>query len=176
MDISEEDLRTLRPFALKVDTHMPGATFAKLPFAFPDSHINSWKVVQARVARLSGFTPELYDCCVNSCLSACPHCSENRYRSNGKPRSRFLYLPLTPRLQALRMRYRAVEHQHRPGIISDVMDSSNYRTLLGQHVVVNGKQLPHLFFDDPRDIALGASTDGFAPHRRRKKTAAQEAG
>ncbi len=40
-----------------------------------------------------------------------------------------------------------------------------------QHVVVEGKQLPHKYFDDCRDIAMGLSTDGFAPHRQRKKTA-----
>lgn len=90
-----------------------------------------------------------------------------------------MYIPLIPRLKALlantlsaqRMRYRAHEHQHRDGHISDIMDSSHYRALLGQHVVLEGKTLPHKFFDDPRDIVLGLSTDGFAPHRRRKKTA-----
>ena len=43
--------------------------------------------------------------------------------------------------------------------------------MLGQCVVADGKQLPHKYFGDIRDIALGLSADGFAPFRRRTKTA-----
>lgn len=68
------------------------------------------------------------------------------------------------------MRYRGFEHTHTPDKVTDVMDSSHYRTLLGTHVVVNGCTLPHKHFDDPRDIALGFGTDGFGPFRKRKNT------
>ncbi|KAI0326296.1 hypothetical protein GY45DRAFT_1224723, partial [Cubamyces sp. BRFM 1775] len=186
-DVSQDDLQRLRQFAFMVDTQIPDSAFAKLPFVYPDAHIDSWKAIQSRVAQLSGITPELYDCCVNSCvcftgphahLTACPHCNETRHRADGRPRARFMYIPLTPRLKALQgnkssaqqMRYRADGHHHIPGTISDVMDASHYRTLLDQRVVVNDHELSHKFFDDPRDVALGVSTDGFAPHRRRKKT------
>lgn len=187
-DITKEDLAHLRSFALKVETHMPDSTFAKLPFAFPDAHIDTWKKIQSRVAELSGIQPELYDCCPNSCLcyvgphatlNTCPHCQEGRYRPSGQPRSRFLYIPFTPRLKALQsnkpsallMEHRAKGHQPKDGIISDVMDSQNYQQLLSEHVRIGDKVLAHKYFDDHRDIALGLSTDGFAPHRRRKKTA-----
>ncbi|KAI0749181.1 hypothetical protein C8Q80DRAFT_1100695, partial [Daedaleopsis nitida] len=186
-DITSDDLSHLRPFALKVDTYMTGTTFAKLQFAFPESHVETWKCIQSRVAQLSGIQPVLYDCCPNSCmcfvgphatLSTCTHCNEGRYRADGTPRSRFLYIPFTPRLKALfsnrtagqRMLYRAREHISKPGIISDVMDSTHYHTLCQSKVRVDDKDLPHQYFDDPRDVALGLSTDGFAPHRRRKKT------
>ena len=70
------------------------------------------------------------------------------------------------------MRYRHKEQEkHTPGVIHDVMDSENYRTLLGRHVTVDGKQLSHKFFEDERDVALGLSTDGFAPFKRWTKTA-----
>jgi hypothetical protein len=69
------------------------------------------------------------------------------------------------------MRYRAYEHKHVPGQINDVFDSCCYKNLKGKPVQVNGKDLSHTFFSDPRDIALGLSTDGFAPFRRRKNTA-----
>ncbi|TFK82781.1 hypothetical protein K466DRAFT_499669, partial [Polyporus arcularius HHB13444] len=186
-DITADDLAHLRPFALKVETHMPGKAFEKLSYALPDAHISTWKKIQARVAQLLGIQPELYDCCANSCicfvgphaaLTTCPHCKEDRYRANGQARCHFLYIPFTSRLKALlanrdsarRMLYRGKEHQHTPGRISDVMDSTDYRTLLTQKVVVDGRELPHKYFQDKRDIALGLSTDGFAPHRRRKKT------
>lgn len=168
---------------------MPGATFAQLPLAFPDSNISTWKEIQARAARLSGFQPESYDCCINSCCaftgphakeSTCPYCSEPRYNSSGKPRKVFIYLPVTPRLKAFlankpmakEMGYRSeAQRKHVPGTILDVTDSTNYRSLLSKPVTVDGKELPHKFFEDPRDVALGLSTDGFAPFKRRTKTA-----
>ena len=187
-DLTEEDLRLLRPFALKVDEHMSGKTFEKLAFAFPDSKLSTWKQIQSRVARLSGFEPQLYDCCIDSCCAftgphaskqSCPYCHAPRYNARGKARKHFVYLPITPRLKAFlgnketarTMLYRAREHVHTPGTITDVMDSRSYRRLLTKNVVVDGKRLPHKYLDDDRDFALGLSTDGFAPFKRRTKTA-----
>ena len=85
-DLTEKDLEYLRPFTLKVITHMPGETFTKLPYAFPNANIASWKKIQTCIAQLSGFMPELYNCCINSCccfvgphnaLDACPYCQES---------------------------------------------------------------------------------------------------
>ncbi|PIL25594.1 hypothetical protein GSI_11342 [Ganoderma sinense ZZ0214-1] len=125
-DLTEDDMRILRPFSLKVDTHVSGNT-------------PSWK-----------------------------------------PRKVFVYLPIIPRLKvflaskpmAKEMKYRAEEQaKHTPGVIRDVTDSENYRALLDKHVTVDGKSLAHKYFDDARDVALGLSTDGFAPFKRRTKTA-----
>ncbi|KAI0659178.1 hypothetical protein C8Q70DRAFT_1045390 [Cubamyces menziesii] len=184
----ESDLEILRPFALKVETNMPGTTFAKLPYAFPRSHIGSWKTIQSRVAQLSGFEPQLYHCCVNSCCAftgphadsqVCPYCKADRYDPNGRPRKLFVYLPVIPRLKAYlanldmakKMQYRAKEHIHEPGVIKDVMDSEHYRALLAKAVTVDGKVLNHKFFEDIRDVALGLSTDGFAPCYSRSEEA-----
>lgn len=187
-DLTEEDMEHLRPFALKVNTHMSGSAFSQLPFAFPHANVSSWKTIQARIAQLSGFKPEVYDCCIASCCAftgphvdkqECPYCHEPRFDSRRRPRKVFIYLPLIPRLKsylanktmAKQMSYRGVEHEHSDGVIKDVMDSELYRTLLGKHVTVDGRQLPHKFFADSRDVALGLSTDGFAPFKRRTKTA-----
>lgn len=176
-----------RSFALKVDSHMSGATFAKLPYAFPASGITSWKTCQARITDLSSFKPQVYDCCVNSCCcfvgphadaTECPYCHTSRHNSAGKPRQQFVYLPVIPRLKSLlanpttakKMQYRATEHIDDPDAIKDVFDADVYRSLLGRHVDVDDKTLGHTFFDDNRDVALGLSTDGFAPFRRRRKT------
>jgi hypothetical protein len=68
------------------------------------------------------------------------------------------------------MAYRA-EFEHVPGRVSDVFASKWYRLLLRTFVVISGQQLPHWFFSDPRDIALGLSTDGFGPFKSRSHTA-----
>lgn len=69
------------------------------------------------------------------------------------------------------MQYRAKEHVHEPGTIKDMMDSTLYRSLLEKKAAVNERELPHRYFEDDRDLALGLSTDGFAPFKRRTKTA-----
>jgi hypothetical protein len=69
------------------------------------------------------------------------------------------------------MKYRGHEHKHTPGTSKDVFDSEHYRKLRNKHVELNGKTYPHRYFEDPRDLALGLSTDGFAPFKKRKSTA-----
>ena len=90
-------------------------------------------------------------------------------------------MPLIPRLRALasnrtyaaRLQYRAEEHAkaRRTGTTTDIFDGLHYRSLLGERVVVGDRRLPHNYFSDHRDIALGFATDGFAPFKRRKHTA-----
>lgn len=160
-----------------------------MPYAFPSEpplpKINS---LRSWVAFLAGIKPEFYDCCSNSCccyvgpyedLRTCPYCNEARFRADGKPRKRFTYIPLIPRLvafagneaMAAKMTYRAHTHRHIAGRTTDIFDGSNYRSLCGKKVELNGKTLDHKYFEDSRDIALGLSTDGFAPFKRRKHTA-----
>lgn len=188
-NLTEEDYQHLRPFALKVDTHMSGAAFAKLPYAFPSSGAPSWKACQSQAAQLSGFEPQMYDCCVNSCCcfvgphtdaTACPYCNTSRYDANGARRQQFVYLPIIPRLKEfLANRHVATQMQYRTqhdrtyrdaDVIKDVFDADVYRTLLGKKVSIDNKDMAHTFFDNDSDIALGLSTDGFAPFRRRTKT------
>ncbi|RXW22118.1 hypothetical protein EST38_g3746 [Candolleomyces aberdarensis] len=187
-EITDEEIAYLRHFALKIDTHMSDETFEKLEFAFPESPFQSYKLTKARAEFLAQFKPVPYDCCVASCccfvgphaeLDTCPYCQEPCFDSQGRPRKQFTYVPMSPRLKAFyespsaeiskNMRYRG-EFKSEDGIIQDFMDGSNYKQLREQHVTINDQRLPHKFFDDPRDIALGFSTDGFCPFKRRKKT------
>ncbi|KAJ2920000.1 hypothetical protein MD484_g408, partial [Candolleomyces efflorescens] len=186
--LTDDEIKYLRHFNLKVETHMSDETYAKLEFAFPESSFQSFKLTKSRAAFLAQFKPVPYDCCVESCccfvgphadLDACPYCQEPRYDRQGRPRKRFTYVPLIPRLKAFyetpstdiakNMQYRA-EFKSEEGIIQDYVDGSNYQRLQQQHVVIDGHRQPHKFFDSPRDIALGFSTDGFCPFKRRKKT------
>ncbi|KAI0759329.1 hypothetical protein BC629DRAFT_1269564, partial [Irpex lacteus] len=185
--LTEEDLNYLRPFAFKVDSHIPGHAFSKLPYVFPNSSVPSWKACQQHAANLSGFDPQVYDCCINSCCcfvgahadaTECKYCKMSRRDENGKRRQEFVYLPIIPRLKklfanaklALKLRYRSSEHKHDPSQVKDVFDAQVYRSLLGKRVSVNGKELAHTYFQDETDMALGVSTDGIAPFRRRQKT------
>jgi hypothetical protein len=71
---------------------------------------------------------------------------------------------------AKKMQYRS-KHQHDPTKITDIFDGAHYRSLLETPVTIGDEELPMWFFSDPRDVALGFSTDGFGPFKRRNKTA-----
>jgi hypothetical protein len=63
------------------------------------------------------------------------------------------------------------DYQHKPGTMTDVFDGTHYRSLRTKQVEINGKKFKHKYFFNDRDVALGASWDGFAPFKRCKKTA-----
>jgi hypothetical protein len=187
--LTEDNKRTVRAFLYKMKHNMTNQAFRDLPGAFRDIRgLRSWKKTQADIGKISGLKPELYDCCPNSCLcyvgkyadlQECPHCKETRLDRHGRPRRRFSYIPLIPRLkafladqeQAAKMAYRA-EYMHLPDVIKDVFDGVLYRNLLGKLVTpVGGPTQRHAYFGGATDVALGLSTDGYAPFRRRKKTA-----
>ena len=135
--LSAYDHAICQAFSYKVSNHTTDNDFAKLPYAFPsEPPLPKLNRVRSRVAYLSGIKPEFYDCCPNSCccytgahknLQDCPYCKEPWFRRDGKPRKKFTYIPLIPRLIAFagnkqlseKMKYRAHEHEHTllyPGI------------------------------------------------------------
>ena len=183
---SDDDLDLLRAFTLKIEDHFTKRTFERLRRAFPNSNIRSFKAAKSRVEFLAAFKPVRYDCCINSCCcfvgphseeQTCPYCKEARFKPDGHPRRQFTYIPLIPRLLALfknaeitkTMLYR---HNYEPehNKVKDVFDGSTYRRLRDTYVTVNGKQQKHKFFSGKHDLALGMSTDGFAPFKKRKQT------
>ena len=154
----------------------------------------SQHTLRAKAQALAGIDPLRFDCCVDSCicytghytsLEKCPHCNEPRFegtnaRGNPKPRSQFFYIPLIPRLIAyLRsptvaqtMQYRS-QRQHDPGVLRDIFDGANYQALRGAPITVHGEPItpPANYFADPRDVALGLSTDGYGIFSRGQATA-----
>jgi hypothetical protein len=166
--------------------------YEALRSAFPElEDISSLYLAQKTVAELSGLTPRYVDCCLNSCccyagkyeaLNRCPFpdCNEPRYNESGQPRKRFQYLPIIPRLLALfldKSTAEKISYRHKycetrdTEKVTDVFDGKLYRKLCEREVTVNGKTLPHQYFSDHRDIALGLSLDGFAPFKRRSNSA-----
>lgn len=186
--VTEADMSLLRAYTLKVEEHLTDKVFDRFRFAFKESNLNSVKSSKHRIAFLSGFEPVRYDCCTNSCVcytgvyadrNTCPKCNEPRYNTCGKPRKQFTYIPLIPRLRAAaanptyasRMQYRSQGHTHIPDQITDIFDGHHYCQLKNQQITINDQSLPAWYFRDPRDIALGLSTDGFGPFKRRTQTA-----
>ncbi|KAF7374216.1 hypothetical protein MSAN_00303900 [Mycena sanguinolenta] len=170
--LSEYDLAICRAFSFKVQANMTDRAFKMAPHAFPQTPpLPKLDALRARINFLAGFKPEIYDCCPNSCLNLVSE-------PTAKARKKFTYIPVIPRLVAFaanreiaeKRQYRA-QHQHTRGSTSDVFDGAHYRSLLGRFVEMAGKTYPHKYFSDPRDVALGASWDGFASFKRRKKTA-----
>ena len=184
--MTDDDMAFLRQFAFKVDTHITNAAFDKLKYVFPGAGVSSLKVMKARAAFLAAFKPVPYHCCINSCCcfvgphkdcQKCPYFNEPHYNNSGKPQKQFTYSPIIPRLVALlrnpeyakQMQYRG-EHKPNSEEMSDIFDSVTYIAQLSENIVVDGRTLPHKFFEDLRDVALGLSTDGFAPFHRCKHT------
>jgi hypothetical protein len=68
---------------------------------------------------------------------------------------------------ATKLWYRVkAKRQYEPGVIDDIFDAENYRRLRTTPV---NEGNPYHFFDNPEDIALGLSTDGFTLFKRRRR-------
>ena len=172
-------------FAYKVSTHMTDASFEKLPYAFPsEPPLPKINKVKSHVRYLAGIKPKY---CPNSCccytgphvdLQECPYCKQPRFCPDGRARKKFTYIPLVSRLVAFagnrplseQMQYHGCEHKHTLGMTKDVFDGKNYCRLWKRKVKLAGKVYNHKYFADNQDIALGLSTNGFAPFKKRKST------
>ncbi|KDQ14853.1 hypothetical protein BOTBODRAFT_87294, partial [Botryobasidium botryosum FD-172 SS1] len=181
--LTDSEWMHIRAFSIQHCIHLGTNDYNTLREELDELCFPPQKVLRRRIQILSGLRPQLIDCCVNSCIAftgdfcnytSCPHCNKDWYDGQGKSQNHYQYLPLKPRLQALSggsvsaklMLHRSKGHAHVPGIITDVFDSSCYRRLRKEHPIVHGKVMPHKYFEDPRDIALGLFTDGFRLFKR----------
>jgi len=189
--LSKHDMDICLAYSFMVQAKLTTKEGQMLPHAFPDIGLISPEHIQARAQLLAGVEPELYDCCPgqNACmcftgeyhdLTKCLVCNEPRFNSKGLPRRHFTYIPIVPRLKAAAesqafaevMQYRA-EYEHEAGMFGDVFDGENYRHLQESPITVHGEVLKGdsgeplgtKYFEDPRDVALGLSTDGFSVHQ-----------
>jgi hypothetical protein len=164
-----------------------------LQYAYVNEEFQTLPHVISHLRFLSGnIQPVQYDCCRSSCccfvgpyatLAKCPYCNQDRRSPDGKSFKNFAYFPLVPRLIALfksrklaeamqyRSRYFTPEGEAENDKIKDVFDGELYRELLDSTIELFGRSLGRHFFSDGHDIALGLSTDGFAPFKRRKHSA-----
>jgi hypothetical protein len=183
--LSDEDLDNIRAFKLRMVSNMPRIAFEQMRFAFRHKlNIHSLYVITHRMAILSGIEPQWFDCCVNSCiaytgsyqdLDECPICSETRRNSRNESRRLFCYIPIIPRLQdyfaneksLAELQYR---HNYTPSndSISDVFDSEHYRNLCKTRVTVDGRKLPHRYFEGKHDIAFSTCLDSYLLYKRKR--------
>ncbi|CAE6488550.1 unnamed protein product [Rhizoctonia solani] len=183
--ITTRDRTVLQFLATRLRTHFSRQTYDDLRLgACAGLKIPSEFVAWRRLRILSDLETRAYDCCVNSCicflgkyrnLTSCPYCKEARFNSANSPRRLFRYSPLIPQLRALfqdpemveKLGYRVLCDALREyGVIQDVFDSEHYLRLRETLLDPEGN---YHFFDDPRDIALGVSTDGFTLFKRRRR-------
>ncbi|CUA72704.1 Type III restriction-modification system EcoP15I enzyme mod [Rhizoctonia solani] len=162
--ISPKDRNVLRLLATRLRTHFSRQTYNDLRYGVCEElDLPSEFVAWRRLRILSGLESCAYDCC------------EARYQLNGTARRVFRYTPLIPQLRALfqdaemakKLNYRVEAEQKRePNKIFDVFDAEHYCSL--RETVLNPDTGYH-FFDNPQDIALGLSTDGFTLFKRRRR-------
>ncbi|KAB5588211.1 Transposase family Tnp2 protein [Ceratobasidium theobromae] len=183
--ISPNVLNTLKFLATRLRTHFSRSTYEDLRHGVCASlDLPSEFIAWRRLRILSQLETRSYDCCVNSCccflgkykdVQICPFCKESRYNPSGKRRRAFQYSPLIPQLVGLfqscemasKLQYRAqVEQQDDPDTFQDVFDGEHYRTLRQTQVFPDNS---YRFFDNPEDLALGLSTDGFTLFKRRRR-------
>jgi hypothetical protein len=172
--------------ATRLRTHFSRQTWDDLrrgvckDLAIPSEYI-AWR----RLRILAELETSVYDCCINSCccylgkykdLVECPFCHEARYNSHGNARRHFRYTPLTPQLQGLfqnqlmaeKLRYRSkAEQEYDPDVVQDVFDGDHYRSL--RQTQLHPPNGEYRIFDNPEDLALGISTDGFTLFKRRRR-------
>ena len=183
--LTDYELAICRAFAFLIRSQLTGEQFSMIPETWPEiSQFYSEYSLRAKVQGLTGVKPQRFDCCVGSCvcfaghyasLQKCPRCTKPQYKGvdrhgKPKPRSQFFYIPLIPCLiaylrsptMASAMQYRS-QFQHVPGLFRDIFDGTNYELLCSAPVTVHGEPVnpPANYFEDPRDIALGLSTDGY---------------
>jgi hypothetical protein len=186
--LSESERESIAWMYWKTKHCITRQAYEEMPRLHPSTKdIESWKKTMSMVTKLSGLTPVLYNCCVNSCcaftgpkkdLEKCLYCKQDRRNTNGKPQKQFSYILLIPRLQAMvangetakLLRYHG-DFQHNPKTICNVFDGKVYRSLLGKRVSIGDHLQRHTYFGDKREMALGLSTNGYAPFERRAKTA-----
>ena len=193
-NLSAYELAICRAFAFTVRTQMSNDNYAMIKETWPEiSDFPSKHTLHTKSQGLAGIEPLPFDCCVNSCvcfagryspLEKCPRCDEPRFEVNfygkKKPRSQFFYIPLIPRLiaylasphAASEMQYQS-KHQHTQGSFQDIFDGENYQTLRSTPVTVHREPVnpPTTYFQDPCDIALGLSTDGYGIFTHSQATA-----
>ncbi|KAF7360422.1 hypothetical protein MVEN_00772300 [Mycena venus] len=184
--LSDKDRDNIRAFKLKMMSNMSRDAFEQMRYAFNHKlDISSEWAMLHRVAILSRVEPVWIHCCVKSCMAytgddthrdTCRFCNEPRFTPlTGKPRRLFCYIPVIPRLQGYFQNPEMVklllyrhQYKHESKTIADVFDSAHYRTLRKKNVVVDGKTLPHKYFEGKYDIALGVCLDSYLLFKRNR--------
>ncbi|KAG8929626.1 hypothetical protein FRC01_004015 [Tulasnella sp. 417] len=163
--LSISDMDNICGFALHHESCMSRRVYRMMGKAF-DHRMKleqSDYLLYRRMDNLSGIQMERYDMCQSSC---CAFTRPDLVNLTENPNQVYRVVPITPRLRtawankemAEELMYRAF-FSDEPGSIKDIVNSGHYCSLLMKQVAVDGEILPHHYFDQPTDIALGHAMD-----------------
>lgn len=182
----EVEKQLIRLWKWKTKHNITDSAFDDLRFVLPQLNILTSKVARRYIEFLARTRPALYPCCINSCLAYlganldlthCPYCKEPKLNAAGKPRKFFRYCSVIDSLKSMfsnpdlveKMAYRH-RFESKEDIIQDIFDGKIYKQLQESNITVGGRDTGRKFFAAATDVALGMSTDGFAPFKSRKQT------
>ncbi|KAG9078254.1 hypothetical protein FRC06_008453, partial [Ceratobasidium sp. 370] len=167
--LSKRDRNMLGMLAARLRTHFSRDTWDDLRQGVcGDLNIPSEFIAWQRLRLLTQLELSAYDCCKYQDSDQCPFCHEARYNARGNPRRFYRYTPLIAQLHASfqqkelarKLGYRVkAERRFDPEVFEDIFDGNNYRTLRQTLLCPDSD---YRFFDNPQDLALGISTDGFS--------------
>ncbi|KAG8729114.1 hypothetical protein FRC10_004283 [Ceratobasidium sp. 414] len=154
--LQHKDTVMLRFLATCLHTRFSRQTWNELRFGpcealgLPSEFI-AWR----RLRILAGLEIREYDCCVNSCV-----CFLGKYAE----RELQALLRNPDMLEKLGYRARA-EADYDPDVFRDIFNGENYRSL--QNTLLDPGS-GYCFFDNPEDLLIVLSTDGFTLFKRRR--------
>jgi len=108
--LTPDELKGIRLLAHNIRHNQSRESLEDLIEILEEDKLPSVFKLKSRLEELSGLTPDIYHCCVNTCLcfsgqfsdlEMCPVCEEPRYDARRRPRNIFKFLPIIPRLQNL---------------------------------------------------------------------------
>ena len=188
---SHQEKDNLKAAAYKVSHHVTREAFEGLR-QLTDSRMDIGSdFIAIRVfEQASKLSPEVYDCCVNSCmcytgefaqLTICSICGEPRLDKRRKARNRFRYIPIIPRLQAMYKDPKMIElllyrvrRDVEPGDINDVFDGEVISDMSRKYMELDGVPQARKYGELDTDIFMAFTCDGVSVHKglgaRRSKT------
>lgn len=185
--------RSMKIFKLQMEVNLGSNAYQKMRVSFPELNFPALTALRSEMQDRTSIYPRLYDCCIDCCMcfvgpyatyDKCRFCKKDRF-VNGAPVRQFQYISLIDQLKAryanlpsaTAMRYRSLHELDNAntddGTMDDITDSAIYKKLRTTPITVNGitPDPTRCYFDDPTDVLLSTSTDGFNFFRRGKHSA-----
>ena len=174
---------SIKLMAIRQFGHISVRNYERIRYSFRDKvFLLTLQRLGTRIAKLSGVTPDMYDCCINTCHAftleyaeevVCSGCGERRFDEKGSPRQRYQFIPTISRFQAMfnnpdliqKLAYRH-NYPQEPGDMSDYFDSQSYKDLCDRNIVIDGKDTGVRFFSGTYDIATSLLTDGVSVFKK----------
>lgn len=104
--LTEEEMDSIKMMTIRQFGHISVRNYERIRYSFRNKvHLLTLQVLGTRISKLSGVTPEIYDCCINTCHAftleyadehICSVCGQPRFDEKGSPRQRYQFIPTIP--------------------------------------------------------------------------------